>query len=780
MKARKLTPVAAAISMAAGSISPAFANTFALEEVVVTATKRAENIQDVPISVSAFSGNFLENSGMEDLRDLGAIAPNLTITQSSQSVNQRISIRGVGTVGNNAMDPSVAVYVDGAYIARPGAVLGNLKDIEVAEVLRGPQGTLFGRNASMGALNIRTRTPEMDVDSLKVDAGMGDYGAFDTTLVGNKALTGNLVARVVASYAEHDGYGENRYDGSDTVGSRQSESLKAAFLFEPSHTVSALLRLDYQELAGTGSVIEVLPESANGSNLLTLDGLGNLLHGQSAAPDVSGLDHEIYQVHEDKLSDRQWGATLDITWDDAFAGHSVRAVTSYRDWQNDTSEFSVFRLPLDDLRRITAFYSDAFSQEVQLISPQGEKFDYVAGLYYFREDYDIDQGTDLGADFCPLVSLGLGPALGSVCAAGAQTNATFGEFSQQAQSMAGFFQGTYHISDTFSLTAGVRYSEDDKDGSFEVTSNNLVASAALAWLESHPDLRFVDEQVTWLANAKYYLADDIMLYATYSTGYKSGGFNSVAVPRDPATGAGLTAEQRLFDSEEVESYELGVKSTLLEGRMTANATLYRTDVENFQDRSLSDLTFITTNAGELRQQGLELDVRYTPVEALMVSLGYAYLDSEFLAYRSASPLPGQPGTQDLAGSPNRYSPEHQVNLASQWTQALGNTGMDWFVRGEVVWQDDSDVGATTNSNPQTLQDAYAVANLRIGLMSQDARWSVNAFVENVDDEAYCVGMYEQPNGGMFGTVDAVNGTTLIRCVQGDPRTIGIRGTYYFD
>jgi len=765
MKTHVLKPLVIAIALNASAATVA-ADGFAIEEIVVTATKRAESIQDVAISVSAFSGDFLEQSGVEDLKDLGSIAPNLNVVKSSQAGSQNIGIRGVTTAGNNAMDPSVAVYIDGAYMPRPGAVLGNLKDIEVAEVLRGPQGTLFGRNASMGALNIRTKAPVLGEDSLKLDAGVGDYGAFDSTWIANKSLGDQLAARVVAGYASEDGYGENLYDGSDQVGASQAESLKASFLYDASANLSILLRTDYQELGGGEAVNEVLPESITAAAVANI----NARTGGLALPDISGLDHKINQVHEDDMTDRQWGAVLDITWDDAFAGHSLRSITTYRDWQNDTSEFSVFRLPLEDLQRVTNFYSESVSQEIQLISPTGENFDYVAGLYYFQEDYAIDQTTNLGGDFCPVLANIAGAA--GICSAFAQSNATPMEFRQDADSLAAFFQGTVHVSDQLDLTAGVRYSEDEKEGSLVVASNNPVASAFFAAPENHDDLAFSDSQVTWLLNTKYHWSNDVMGFATVSTGYKSGGLNSVA------TAGGLSGDQRLFDSEEVSSVELGIKSTLLDGRMIANVTLYRTDIEGFQDRSFDNLSFVISNAGELRQQGLELDMQYRPVEELSITVGYAYLDSEFLSFDNASQLPGVAGSQNLSGVENRNSPKHQLNLTSQWTQPWGSSGMEWFVRGEVMWTDDANVGGTTNNNPQTVQDAYARGNLRVGLTAEDQRWSLTAFVENVTDEQYCAGMYDQPAGGLLGVID--NGSTMIRCLQGDPRTLGIRGSYYFE
>jgi len=761
-------PLAVSIALTLGlvagnSLAEGTAANFTLEEIVVTATKRAESIQDVPISISAFSGDFLEKSGVSDMTGLGNITPNLNIAKSSSVVNQRIAIRGVGSVGNNAIDPSVAVYIDGVYMPRPGSVLGNLKDIEVAEVLRGPQGTLFGRNASMGALNIRTKTPSLDETSFKVDAGTGNYGAYDTSLIANTPLSDKLASRIVANYSELDGYGENLYDGND-VGSNLNKSLKTSFLYEPSESLSALLRLDYQEINGEGSIVEVDPDSVTTSRETNINAAT-----AGKAPDLrGGLDHIINQKHDDQMSDRQWGVMLDVSWDDVFNGHTLRSITSHRDWTNAYYQSSVFRMAQDDLTLTSDYGSQNSSQEIQLISPAGDSFDYVAGLYYFEEDYDIAQAGHFGEDFCGLLPI---PAFIPLCNASAQTNATVSSFAQAASSWATFFQGTYHVNEKADITVGIRYSDDSKTGSFVSIANNPVAGILLAAPENHT-LKLDDDQITWFANGKYFIGEETMLFATVSTGYKSGGFNS------ETSASALTESQRVFDSEEVTNYELGIKSTLLDGRLTANATLYRTDIENFQDRSFQDISFIVSNAGELRQQGLEMDIKYLPREELFVSLGYAYLDSEFLSFDAASGLPGAAGSQDLAGKSNHRSPEHQVNLTAQWEDSLGDTGMNWFVRGEVSWTDDMNVGTTTNHNPQTLQSAYSLANLRVGLNAEDQRWSLSAFVENLGDEAYCGTMLDQPAGSLFGVIQDEG--TLIRCSMGSPRTVGVRGSYTFD
>ncbi len=744
-----------------------------IEVISVMSTKRVQSIQEVPISVMAYTGEEIVKSGIEEIEDLGTFTPNLFVSKSSMQSSQTIGIRGVGTVANAALEPSVATYIDGVYMARPGALLGTLSDIEMVEVLRGPQGTLFGRNASMGAVSIRTKAPELDNQFIDVSAGIGNYGALDTSITANSNLTDEIAARFNFNYSTDDGYGENLFDGNDKVGEKDSTLARASFLYEPSADFNALLRFDYQKMNGTGLPIELDPNSVTPERIAILNAFGALPEAED------GEDYIINQIHNDTMVSKQWGTALELNWDNVFGDYSIKSTSSYREWDNHSLEDGVVRIPLDLLARESDYASTSISQEVQLISPLSDTYDYVAGVYYYQEDYSIAQTFNLGTAFCPIavrVKLAGKPqavidATTAACLAMPQQNATPADFDQSTTSLAAYYQGTWHVTDKLDITGGIRYSDDDKDATMVVAPTNAIAGSFLAGAEDH-QLNFTDSQVTWLLNTKYQVDSDLMVFATASTGFKAGGFNSVM------TGGGLTADQRILESEEVTNYELGVKSTLLDGSMTANATLFRTDIDNFQDRSFKGLEFLTSNVGELRQQGLELEANLYPTDEITLRASYAYLDSEFLDYKGATNLPGLEGTQDLTGAPNRRSPKNQISLFAEYADSIPNTNLDWYARVESNWVDDTNIGATTNNNPQDIQDAHALTNIRFGLIENDETWNVQLYVENVMDQTYCLNRFNQPFGEQFKTES--NGGTLVRCVMGTPRTFGIRASYHFE
>lgn len=281
-----------------------------------------------------------------------------------------------------------------------------------------------------------------------------------------------------------------------------------------------------------------------------------------------------------------------------------------------------------------------------------------------------------------------------------------------------------------------------------------------------------DSKTTYFGNVNWNITEDIMLFATVSTGYKSGGFNSQSGGRQP-----LGEERRIFAPEETTNYELGVKSTLLDGTMTANATLYRMDIDDFQDRAFDGLSFVVVNAGELRQQGVEVDINWVPIDQLRIVAGAAYLDSEYQDFEGAPGLPGGP-PQDLEGERRNFSPEWQTSLTADWTQPLDN-GMEWFVGGSWSWFDEQNVGTSSNNNPQSEQDSYSIVNARVGLRSASGDWDVTLFGYNLTEDDYCMTIFDQAFGAPLGAVDSVNNTSVMRCNLGAPTTWAVRGSYRF-
>lgn len=729
-----------------------------LEEIVVTATKRSESIQDVPISISAYSGDFVENSGIQTLQELSLYAPNFTFATSSQPQNARIIIRGIGSVGNSAIETSVGVFVDGVYYPRPGSVLGSLVDLQAVEVLRGPQGTLFGRNTAAGAISIRTRNPEGDFGGY-VQAGIGDYGAFSIEGVANAPFGDKAAGRFAIKYADRDGYGFNTLTTRE-IGERDDLTIRGKLLFDISDEVTATFAVDYNEVNTGGQIIELLPSTSSP----VFDGTLAALFGQNATT-ADGFDRIINQDHQDSVQDEQWGASLNLEW--ALGSHTVRSITSYRDWMADNRE-SALRITGDVLPRNHRYWTDTISQEFQILSPTDQAFTYVAGAFYYNEDYDIDEDFDAGAQTCiPVVFALAGAGAAGLCNSLPQLDATDSDFNQSLTSTAVFAQGTYNFSDRFSMTFGGRYTRDEKDAAFVQTAPNAVIGSLFRAAENVPDLTSDDSQFTWLVNASYFPTEDVMLFASVSTGFKGGGFNA------GGAGVALGRAARIFSSETSTNIEVGIKSKIWDDRATANITFYQTELEDFQDRSFDGISFLTRNAGSRTQEGFEADLTMTPVDSLTIFAGLSYLDSTFDSFVAASPLPGSTVPQDLSGGTPHFSPEWQGSLIADWRIGTSGSGPDFFVRPEYMYIGEQNVGANTNLNPQSNQDGYGVLNLRVGLESADGLWQITLFGKNLNDEQYCEVIFDQPLGEQFGAVNVAANTVPQRCIVGSPRTYGM-------
>lgn len=727
-----------------------------MDVITVTAQKREQDIQDVALSVTAITGAVIEDSGINDLVDLSLLVPNFQVNESTPVIGGRINIRGVSSSSNDAIEPSVGIFIDGAYVPRPGAIVGNLFDIEQVEVLRGPQGTLFGRNTPIGALNITTRQPESEFGgSFAADASsFGSYGA-NGHLTG--AITPNLLGRIALNYDMLGAYVENSFDNEDE-NSRENFGVRGRFIWQALPSVSADLVVDYQRVNNTGGHVELL------SNTVTdtfLDRFETVFGTRIDNEDT--FDYKINHIHTDMSVIQQWGATLTVETD--IGSHSLTSVTAYRDWEDDLGPEEVVRLPANILNRDRISQSTNYSQEFRIASDEDRTVSYIGGLFFYREDYKIDTYFSAGPDYCNNLLPSIGrAALVAECNA-APNDAVVDLFSQDLASIAVFGQATYNITDQFSLTGGLRWTRDEKtNGEFIRTVPNAAFFFSLPE-EATTGLEIKADSVTWLANARYFVLEDTMVFATVSTGYKSGGFNS-----SPG------ASERVFEEETSTSYEVGVKSTLFNGLMTANATLFRTDVTDFQERLFTGLTFIVDNAGSVRQQGIELDVRARPLEQLDLLLGASFLDSEFTDYDGAPGLPGGP-PQDLTGRTRPESPEWQASFVGSWTDQIPNTSLEWFVRGEYQFVDDQIYGP--DLDPQSEQPAYGLTNFRIGLSDSGAGWKIDAFVRNAFETEYCGRIFAQVFGGFFGAVDRAANTSAMRCVVGRPRTFGVRASTQF-
>jgi iron complex outermembrane receptor protein len=745
-----------------------------LAEIVVTAQKRAENVQDVPISITAFSGDTLAAAGIEDVRDLRRITPNLNFTTAAQTANTRIQIRGVGTSGNSAIEPSVASFVDGVYIPRIGSLLAGLNDISSVEVLRGPQGTLFGRNASMGAVVLHTTEPKDELSG-RVQGSYGSYNRVRLSGIINLPVSDTAAFRFSSVYYRADGVGRNELDGS-RIGKENGFSIRGAFRWEPNEQVKWVLRGDFVDLGGDGNnVLTVVAKTvtptaaANWLARTDPDGTGPLTGSLPILDDTYS-----WRVRQDTggtLDDKNWGVVSDLSVE-LGGGFSTRIISSYRDWHNEQYQENTVAIPGSLYGRPGGFDSQAHSEEFQFISPEdmlNGHLKFVAGLYYFEEDYWINEGLDLKPPYCNVLIRNAQPARLAACLAGQQVPGTRFNFFQNTKSLAGFGEVTLMLGDKFSVTGGIRATNDDKVG--DLTS--VVYNTAITRANETTALKLDTSSTTYRVNATFKPSEDIMVFASYATGFKSGGFDS-----SPPTTAAVGSASRTFLPERTKNWELGVKSNLFDRKLIFNATLYRTRIDDLQFRTFDGLTFRTRNNGKVQQQGVEVDLIARPVPELTLTLGTAYLDSKYLDFRGAPNLPAFGGTQDLTGTRLPFSPKWQGAASAAYDGRL-NDALKWSLRADLSFSSAANVGSQGDNNPDAVQPGYALLGARFGIGAEDGNWEVAVAGTNLTNKAYCLNMAPQVQDQQFLLRNSVTGGTVLRCTLNEPRQVNIEFTKRF-
>lgn len=744
-----------------------------VEEVVVTAQRRAQNLQDVPISMAVFNAQTLDRSGVDDIRDLRRITPNLYIATAPQITNTRVAIRGIGTSGNTAIEPSVAFFVDGVYAPRVGSMLAGLNDIEAVEVLRGPQGTLFGRNASAGAISMRTVAPREEFES-SLSAETGSYGYWKGAGMINAPVTDDFALRLSVLGEHSDGAAYEELSDK-ALGESDTRSARVSSRWNLTPNVTWVMRADYQTLEGDGfqatSVVAetVTPTAAaNWRAHLDPDGAGPLTGDLPLFDDT--YSRRVRQESIGSMQDEQYGLSSDLSWSLA-DGWVVRMITGYRDWRDEQFQSGTAFLPLALTSRLGSFDSRSFSNEAQLISPAallGGRASFVAGLYYYDEKFQIGENLGLSPAYCDVFIRNTQPTRVAACQAGQQLEAVNLQFDQTTNSYAGYFQGSYLIADRWDVTAGVRYSQDDKQATFLQESFNVTSQRA----DESTDLGLSGGKPTYRLGVSFRPIAEVMLFATWSTGYKSGGFDS---------GGGNTAlgQARIVQPETTDDYELGAKTELLSRRLVLNAALYRMTVHDLQFRTFDGFSFRVRNNGTIRQQGVEFEIVGRPARALTLTASGAYLDSEYLDFTAAPGLPAFGGVQDLTGERVPFSPEFTAAAMAQYEIELPWQGLSLQLRGEGSYSSEISLAAAGDNSPDAMEPEHSIFGARISLIGSHDRWELALIGQNLTDELMCGTRFAQPNDAAFGLRDPVTGGTVLRCTVSEPRTFAVAVKAHF-
>ncbi len=725
----RICPLAAIVAMGATLVpAEALSQARQLEEVLVTAQKREENLQDIPVAVTAIGAEAMEALNINEVTDLTRVSASLTFSQGNQRQNTAFRIRGIGTnVFTIGIEPSVSVLIDDVAQVQPGQALTNLVDVRQVEVLRGPQSTLFGKNASAGVINVVTAAPS---DELEAFAEVTATDDDEIKVIGSVAgpISDSVAYRLSGFYREQDGFADNLYNNSD-INDVESQGLRGRLNWQITDNFDMALIAYYSEEEGNCCALSFRDIDPNSS----LFGALPLALTNPETFNIAATDNSTVEVDNDVGSDvEDTGASIRFNWD--IGGLTLSSITGFNRWDFENSEDvdfsgfdvgSAFGAAPGGIHSLSETEAELFSQELRLLSPSGERFEWLLGFYY--SDAETDRSFKR-----PIIT-------------------SDWEGTSSTLSYALFGQGTYKLTDALELTFGGRFNYEEID----VKYTDYVADQNYSGSD--------DEDATpWKLSLQYYLSDDAMLFASYATGHKGQAY-------DISSGFSQDRIDNPVGSESSESIELGIKSTLLDQRLQLNAVAFFTEYDNYQAQNTelrgTELVIGVLNVGTLETTGLELDATALLGENFSLFASFAWIDATVAEFPDANCYAGQteaqgcvelaPGSgvtgQDLAGKPLNNSPDYKLNLGGRWQIPLSSMPFDGFLNFSYNWQDEVNFDLT--QNPATVQDSYGIFNISAGINEANDRYRVTLFLENAFDEDYAATIADL--AGLYGGSTAI-------------------------
>ncbi|MEO7168977.1 MAG: TonB-dependent receptor [Sphingomonas sp.] len=740
-------------------------------DVVVTARRRSERAQDVPIALSVVSEESLRARGDYTLGTIQQSVPSLQVF-SFNPRNTNVNIRGLGSnvaLTNDGLENGVGIYIDQVYYGRLGQSQFELVDLDRIEVLRGPQGTLFGKNTTAGAINITSKAPTFDLQGFGEATG-GNYGFHQVRGSISGGLIDNLVAaRISISDTHRDGFISNITTGRK-VHDFDNFTARGQLLITPTPNLTARIIADYgkqKQNCCIPLIAGVITKYDNGAPIAN-----NFIDRVNRAgytplpftPFARVTDAEAnFQANMDT-----WGVSGQLDWD--VGPVTLTSVTASRQWNwFPANDGDYTALPVN-LKSQQQNNQRQFSQELRLASNGTNTIDYVVGAYYF---YQIIRGYGASA-YGSAAPKWLFPA--QYAADPVATDAAVNGFEAQSQSTpvtrsyALFGQTVWHISDALSLTTGLRYTHEKKVGEF---AQQQVAGLSLAGLtqaqrtaaqalrnQLNPITAYTaetsDDSLSGLATLSWKVTDDVLLYASYSRGNKSGGLNLSNLP------AGVSA---VVAPERVDNYEVGVKSQLFNRALTLNAAAFWTDVANYQTAITEQIPSTTnfrnyiTNIPLARSRGVEADAVWAVTSKISLNLSGAYTDAYYVSYPKG-PTPVEtsnisPST-DLSGKPLAGVPKWTFTGGGDVRQPLGGNA-ELYGHADYSWR--SSFYTAVSDSRFSLVPSYGIGNARIGVRLDDGRYDLSVWAKNIFDKDY------------FQTLSIV-ASGVITANLGDPRTVG--------
>lgn len=706
-KSRTYLSIIAANAVLIGS--PQLVHAQALEEVIVTAERRSESLQDVPMSVTVFSGDQISDAGISSLADISLQTPNLNLTTFNIAEPQ-IFLRGIGTTNDSAAsDPAVAIFVDEVYLGRPGGASTDLYDLERIEVLRGPQGTLYGKNVAGGAINIFSKRPQQEFEA-RAGITVGNESLVKLNAYINGPLTDNLAGKLTVSSHDRDGYAKNVTTGQD-LEDMDAINLRSQLLFTPSDTVDVLLGVDYNDIQSNGE-----SRFITGYDTPALSGLASIpAFIEIGKASIAGLDeressHDVRQYSEKEILGFLGRVDVDLDWG------VFTSITAYR--ESDTSWLQSLtpvqgeppiiggRVPgLSEVIDGANEEADQFSQEFRLSGDTGS-IKWVGGLFYIKENVERDETFVTWWD--PITPLaGLSPG-----------DVTYFQ-DATTESYAIFGQATWNATEALAFTLGARYTEDDKEVEASA-ANNLDGPVGGIPLAAPPyDTAKGSEtwdDTTLRGSVEWTVADDHLLYVTYSEGFKSGIFPSQAANGEAATTP--------IDPEEATNIEIGAKTQWWDNRLRFNIAYFDLDYDDLQVFFLADNVLNTANANA-EVSGVELDFAAAITENFTLTGSYANLDGEYTEYQLED--------ADFSGNDLSRAPDETWTLTGRYSTAFQSGALLDLV-ATVSYT--SKYFMEASNDLRSIQESFEVWDASANYTSADGAWTVSIWGKNLDDELY--------------------------------------------
>ncbi|WP_165787009.1 TonB-dependent receptor [Pseudohalioglobus lutimaris] len=697
-----------------------------LEEVLVTAQKRVQNVQDIPVTVNVVSAQHLDKFSIRNTADLADAVPGLTIQPTPQNLAQ-VAIRGLGTgSASESLDQSVGLFIDGIWSGRVRDFQTALFDVERVEVIKGTQNTLLGKNSSLGALSIISSKPgDTFTGYVQGDYETGFGSRYLTGAVNIPSSLGNY--RLAFNAVDEAGYVDNNAIGSE-VPEREQNTLRVAARFAIGEGGRLDLSYEYDDLHITGDTFQ--PDK---------DSVG-FMRSMNPGADI-GLDDNKYAFtsysgHGD-ADDEQTSQRAVALYEQALARFTLTSLTGWSEYENDRLTDTDF-LSVDYLTSVFASDYEQFTQELRIASPQGERLEYMLGIYY--HDSALDYGNITDSAFPPPFTIGPLPV----------DSSSLLTYTQDTKILSTYGQASLYFGQQWSATLGLRYTEEDKDAVWareRLRSGGPLADilAGVISPEVAPtDLHRKEYNLDGSVSLQYDFSDQLTGYLSWASGSKSGGFSiNVAVP-----------EEAEFDTEKAQTSELGFKWQSAGGAGLFNAALFYTDIDDFQVVSFVGTGFLTSTV-PARSRGLELETRWLLTADLLVGASATYVDAE----------------EKDSGLTLPYAPEWSAAVDVAWTLPVDLAGLEWRLEGAVNYRDEQ-YQQRLEADPD---GALTLVDVRLAMVQPDGSWELALVARNLLDESSSFG-FDFP---FFGGRDEVPaGTTTIGSVS-RPRTLAVQGRYNF-